>query len=203
MLVKELLHNINQSGILLANKFYIDIEFPRDITKALPPTITEQLLELRASEVNLAGRNITTFEEPNIYGPIRSVPEGVSYAEDVSISFIDTAHLDCRKLMELWQETTFSESSWDLGYYNDFVGRISIITLDKNLNATYGITCYEAYPKTIAALPLSSAPTTEAVKTTVGFAFRYWRRMPMTKSKQILTAANKALALNRAQARVP
>lgn len=184
MLVKELLHNINENGILLANKFYIDIRYPSGFMQAFTPNITERMVELRASEVNLAGRNLTTFEEPNIYGPIRSVPEGVSYAEDISISFIDTRALECRKLFELWQETTFTHDNWNLGYYNDFIGEIDIITLDDNLEATYGITCYEAYPKTIGPLPLSSAPTTEAVRTTVGFAFRYWKRMPVVKSEK-------------------
>ena len=118
MLVKELLHNISENGILLANKFYIDIRYPSGFMQAFTPNITERMVELRASEVNLAGRNLTTFEEPNIYGPIRSVPEGVSYAEDISISFIDTRALECRKLFELWQETTFTHDNWNLDRYN-------------------------------------------------------------------------------------
>ena len=42
---------------------------------------------------------------------------------------------------------------------------------------SYGIRCYEVYPKTIGPVQLSSAATTSPITTQVSFAFRYWKNI--------------------------
>ena len=136
----------------------------------------------RASEVNLAGRNITSFPEPNIYGPIRETPEGITYAEDISITFLETSTMELRNIFETWQGLIFDDQdgTWDLQYYDDYIGMLDIKILapsKRSFSPSYGIRCYEVYPKTIGPVPLSSAATTSPITTQVSFAFRYWKNI--------------------------
>ncbi len=74
-------------------------------------------LSLRAGNVTLPGRNLATSEEGNIYGPNREIVEGVTYADDISISFQASNDLRERVFFENWQKLAFNEKSWNMGYY--------------------------------------------------------------------------------------
>ena len=96
-------------------------------------------LSLRASNLTLPGRNLATSEEGNIYGPNREIVEGVTYADDISISFQASNDLKERVFFENWQKLAFNETSWNIGYYWDYVGTIELYMLDKQDQKRYGI----------------------------------------------------------------
>lgn len=180
--IQPLLNTINKKGVVLPNKYKIDVIWPKKIQ--LEPITKEWDNELmfRATEVNLAGRNLASFPEVNIYGPVREVVEGVTYAEEISVSFLDTRTLEIRRYFETWQEMCFNNDddrpSWDLGYYNDYIGGLDIEILGQyptGYYSVYGIRCFEVYPKSLGPIPLSSAPTTTPIQTQVSFSFRYWK----------------------------
>ena len=143
---------------------------------------SDSRLSLRAEAVNLAGRNISSFEETNIYGPVKQIPEGVTYADDILISFIASQDMFERHFFEEWQQLIYDQSNWNLKYYVDFIGSIDIFLLDRGSRKrgpqrTYGIRCEEAWPKTIGPTELSMTTTNELIKIPVSFAFRYWDRI--------------------------
>ena len=182
--ITPLLDSINKKAIILPNKYTIDFRWPKlmdSVGFGIMRNLDEDMF-FRATEVNLAGRNITSFPEPNIYGPIRETPEGISYAEDISITFLETTTMELRSIFEAWQGMIFDDDygSWDLQYYDDYIGQLDIKILGPTpvgYFPTYGIRCYEVYPKTISPVQLSSAPTTSSVTTQISFAFRYWKNI--------------------------
>jgi hypothetical protein len=134
-------------------------------------------LQLRAESVQLPGRNLSTSDDPNIYGPIRTVADGVSFAEDINVTFQCSTELWERKFFEYWQEHCFDKESWNMKYYNDYVGSLSIFLLDKQDKRRFGLKCMECYPKTLVGMDLNYAPATDIAKLTVGFVFRYWEAL--------------------------
>ena len=60
-------------------------------------------ISLRCEAVTLPGRNVSTMTDSNVYGPTREVVEGVTYAEDVTLTFQSSSGLDERKYFEQWQ----------------------------------------------------------------------------------------------------
>jgi len=134
-------------------------------------------IQLRAESVQLPGRNLSTGDDPNIYGPIRSVVEGVNFAEDINITFQCGSELGERKFFEAWQEACYERETWNLKYYNDYVGSLSIYLLDTNSKRRYGLKCMEAYPKSVGSIDLNYAPATDIAKVTVSFVFRYWKNI--------------------------
>ena len=129
---------------------------------------------LRCEAVTLPGRNVSTMTDTNIYGPTREVVEGVTYAEDVTLTFQSSSDLDERTYFEQWQENMFNPDTWNLGYYNDYVGTVEIYILDKQDQRQYGLKLHEAFPKSINATSLSAASSNEIIKVDIAFSFRYW-----------------------------
>ena len=131
-------------------------------------------ISMRVESVTLPGRTLTTVAESNVYGPNREIVEGVTYADEIAIDFHASSGLDERVFFENWQRQAFNEKTWNIGFYNDYVGSMEIYLLDRQDVRRYGIKCWEVFPKTITANTLTAAEATEIIKTNVSFSFRYW-----------------------------
>ena len=142
-------------------------------------------LSLRASNLTLPGRNLATSEEGNIYGPNREIVEGVTYADDISISFQASNDLRERVFFENWQKLAFNETSWNMGYYWDYVGTIEIYMLDKQDQKRYGIKLWEAFPKTVEANQLAYDTNDTLMLTPVSFTFRYWTSLDQNQNPNV------------------
>jgi len=144
-------------------------------------------ISLRCESVNLPGRNLATSPDNNIYGPARDIVEGVTYAEDITCIFQSSSGLDERVFFENWQRKAFNEQTWNIGYYNDYRGEMEIYLLDKNDQRRYGLKIWEAFPKTINAIPLSYASTNELAKTEIVFSWRYWTNIDINQQAPSLS----------------
>ena len=131
-------------------------------------------ISLRCESVTLPGRNLNTLDDTNIYGPVRQIVDGVTYAEDITMMFQSSSGLAERAFFEDWQRNAFNEENWNINYHKDYVSTIEIYLLDKKDKRRYGIKLFDAFPKTIGAIDLNYASNNEMIKTPVTFSFRYW-----------------------------
>ena len=131
-------------------------------------------VSLRCESIQLPGRNLNTLTDSNIYGPTREIVDGVTYAEEIAMTFQASSGLDERVFFEEWQKQAFDENTWNVGYYNDYVSEVHIYLLDRKDQRRYGIKLMEAFPKTIEGTELNQASNNEIIKTSVSFSFRYW-----------------------------
>ena len=134
-------------------------------------------VSLRCESVNLPGRNLNSLTDTNIYGPTREIVDGVTYAEDITMTFQASSGLNERVFFEEWQKQAFDENSWNVGYYNDYVSEVQIYLLDRKDQRRYGLRLLEAFPKTIEATELNQGSNNELIKTSVNFSFRYWETL--------------------------
>ena len=65
-------------------------------------------ISLRAQNVTLPGRNLATAQDSNVYGPNREIVEGVTYADDISMSFQASSGLAERVFFDNWQKQAFN-----------------------------------------------------------------------------------------------
>ena len=153
-------------------------------------------VSMRCESITLPGRNLATMSDTNIYGPTREIVSGVTYAGDVQMSFQSSSGLEERVFFEEWQKKAFNEQTWDVGYHSDYTSEVQIYLLDKQDQRRYGIRLHEAFPKTIGAVDLNQAPSSEIIKTAVTFSFRWWetldinRQPPNLKEKIFSTVIN-------------
>ena len=146
-----------------------------------------KLVSMRCESVSIPGRNLNTVTDGNPYGPTREVVDGVTYAEDISMTFQASAGLDERVFFEKWQELAFNKQTWNVGYYNNYVSTVEIYLLDRQDQRRYGIKLIEAFPKTIGGTDLGQGSNNEIIKTPVTFSFRYWESLDANRQPPSLT----------------
>ena len=129
---------------------------------------------LRCESVTLPGINLATTTDSNIYGPTRDIVEGVTYAEEVAMTFQASSDLEERVFFENWQRAAFDPQTWNVGYYKDYTGFVDIYLLDKQDQRRYGLKLWDAFPKSINGSDLSYESQNENLKITVNMSFRYW-----------------------------
>ena len=157
-----------KNGYAVSNRFEVIIAAP------MANFAEQRRVSLRCETVSLPGRNLDSMTDSNIYGPTREIVKGVTYAEDVSLSFVSSGGLEERVFFEEWQKLAFNEETWNVNYYNDYIGSVEIYLLDRQDTKKFGIKLWEAYPKSITATDLSQSSNSEIIRISVGFSFRYW-----------------------------
>ena len=165
--------NFNE-GYAVPNRFEV-LVFPPTLMASAP--VDTKDISLRCKDITLPGRNLNTLTDSNIYGPTREIVNGVTYAEDIAMNFIASADLWERVFFEEWQQLAFNDSTWDLGYYNDYVGEIDIYILNRQNERRFGIKLLEAFPKTIQGTALNMENQNAIITLPISFAFRYWETL--------------------------
>ena len=144
-------------------------------------------VSLRVESILLPGRNLNTLTDSNIYGPTREIVDGVTYADDIKVSFQASSDLAERRFFEEWQKIAFNEKTWDVGYYHDYVAQIDMYLLDKQDKRRFGIKLWECFPKTIEGTELNQGTNNEIIKNDVSFSFRYWTQLDINAKSTNLT----------------
>ena len=179
-----LLSEIRSSGVVKTNQFEVHINFPPGFS---PDTERDKSIILRAQSVSMPGTNLSTVTDNNIYGPDRNIVSGVTYANEVSVTFLLDSQMKIRTYFEDWQKLTYDEKSWNLKYYDTYVGTVDIFSLSNNLETSnafkkggnlkdtpdYGLRCWKAYPITIGQVEFSSSNANTLGTIDIGFSFRY------------------------------
>lgn len=172
-------------GYAEANKFEVEIFPPaskarglsmnamRDEASAVPVADLKSI-SLRASTVSLPGRTLGTSNDTNIYGPQRTVADGVTFDDSITISFQPSSELDERVLFEKWQYAAYNPQTWNMGYYNNYVGTVFVYLLDKQMNRRYGLKLWECFPKTVGPIALGYGTNDSLATFDVTMNFRYW-----------------------------
>ena len=80
---------------------------------------------LQCESISFPGRNIDTTEDTNIYGPVRQIAQGYSYA-DLTAVFRCSSDYREKLFFETWQRLAYNPQTWSMGYYDDYTGGIQI-----------------------------------------------------------------------------
>jgi hypothetical protein len=170
----------SDDGYAVPNRFEVIITPPGS------KKIDNTKISLRCESINLPGRNLNTLTQ-TIYGPSREIVDGVTYAEDITMTFQASSGLEERVYFEEWQALAFDERSWNVKYHEEYVSDIDIYVLDKQNTRRFGIKLKEAFPKTIGPTDLNQNPSNEIIKTSVSFSFRYWETLDKLREPRSLT----------------
>ena len=134
---------------------------------------------LRCERVSLPGKNLTTSPDTNVYGVQPMIVDGVTFAGTANMVFTASQDMRERELFEKWQKLAWHPETWNIGYYQDYIGSIDIYLLNSHFDRVYGIHLMECYPKEINQNDLSAAPATEALKLTVQIQYKYWQKIDL------------------------
>ena len=131
---------------------------------------------LRCSQISIPSRTMQTVEDVNIYGPVRQIAQGVTYA-DLNATFQLSQDLKERKLFETWQRCAYNPQTWAMEYYDSYTGSIDIYQLDTNDRRRYGVRLVECFPKSVQPSLLDYGTPNSLQTMQVTFAYRYWKSL--------------------------
>ena len=131
---------------------------------------------LKCESISFPGRNLDTTDDTNIYGPVRKIVTGYSFA-DIAATFQCSTDMREKKYFETWQRLAFNPQTWVMGYYKDYIGSVDIHALDEQNNRRYGVKLIECYPVSINEQSLSYAENTSYQTIGVNLAYRYWQNL--------------------------
>ena len=153
----------SNQGYAQPNQYEVLITIPGPVNTAQNPyknfiqgvRFDAREIALRCESITLPGRNLSSTPDTNIHGPLREVVNNVNYADSINMVFQASADLRERVFFEKWQYAAFNPDTWNVGYYNNYIGTVDIYVLDRENNRIYGLTLRECYPKSIAQTDLS------------------------------------------------
>jgi len=137
---------------------------------------TVRRTSLRCSQISFPGRTLDSQQDTNIYGPVRNIVQGFSFAE-MQAQFQLSTDLREKTFFETWQRLAFDPITFDIGYYNSYVGNIQIYQLDEQDRRQYGVELVECFPKSIEPVSLDYAAANTISTVGISFSYRYWKNL--------------------------
>lgn len=155
-------------GPALLNRFEVIIIAPAEAGSSYDG---HRHVSFRVETVTMPGRNIRTVTNENIYGPTHEMAQGLTYAEDVSMTFFLSAEHFERNYFMMWMDYIYKPNTFDLEYYQSYHRPIHIFQLGKNGKRLSGVRLNQAFPKTLGPIEFSQA-SSDLGRQEVSFAFK-------------------------------
>jgi|TARA_B110000285_G_scaffold133048_1_gene149277 hypothetical protein len=133
-------------------------------------------ISMQCNKIDFPGRNLDSVSDTNIYGPTREIVNGFTFA-DITASFYQSSNYKEKQFFETWQRLAYDPNTWAMQYYDDYVGKIQIYSLDQSNRRRYGVELIECFPKNIAAQNLDASPATTPQTCDISFSYRYWKNL--------------------------
>ena len=169
---------IGKYGLASPNKFQVAIFSPamEDNTD----------LNLMCESVSIAGRSVQSIMDLR-YGLRREIAYNAPVYNPITLSFLCTGEYREKDYFDRWNNKIVnSATGFDVAYYKDYIGSMTVTTLDKNGKShekSYEIKYEEVYPKDITAIELNHSTTNATVKLTVTMNYSKWttKKIPHNK----------------------
>ena len=133
----------------------------------------DDAIGLMCESIEFPGRNFMSNPDALRYGPPREAISGVTYAP-ITATFICSAEMFEKRWFEIWQEQSMDFNTWEPNYYKDYIGDLKIFQLDRDNAATYVISLFEVYPKTITAQSLGAGTNDSYHTVSVELMYHHW-----------------------------
>lgn len=155
-------------------------------------------LSLRIQSIQFPGRNIRSVTNETVYGPTYELAQGVTYADEMVVTFYLSSDHRERWFFDAWQSLIYDPQTYNLEYYNNYTSTMKVyqltndedVTLTLNANQNFeeerggievknekriaGIEIRNVFPKTLNPLDYSQESNNQILLMQVGFSFREW-----------------------------
>ena len=153
--------------LIIPHKLHPDRNFARDVS-------------MRVESIEMPGRAVNTSLDANRYGIAPQIVDGITFGGIINLTVQTSRDLRERVFFQSWQELSWNTATWNVGYYEDYIGTIEIYLLDINNIRQYGVKINECYPKEVTAVSLSYTQATDIIKTSITMQYKYWETLDIT-----------------------
>lgn len=133
-------------------------------------------VSLEMSQIAFPGMTLETQEDVNIYGPVRKIVTGQTFAEITTSIRISNDHKEAQ-FIDNWQRLAANRVDFSVGYYDDYVGSLQIFQLDKEDRRRHGVELVECFPMSTGEIALDYANQNAIELLPVTWSYRYWKNL--------------------------
>ena len=181
------LASISAYGISRPNRFDVLISNPSSlITEGMATTVARarhqersnddnNLVAIRCESIDLPGKTIRSVAEDNVYGPTYEIPQGITFSNSISATFLLDRNLHVKRYFDAWQDSIHDADTFNMNYYDEYIRDMYIRQLNEQDVPIYACRVYEVYPKSVELISLNNTSRDQASRLSVTFAFRYWQ----------------------------
>jgi len=157
-------------------------------------------IELLKKDVNNLKKQYLDIKNNNHYDNkdfgYRSIGYQKMYA-DVSLSFYCSEEMRELEFLQNWMKLIIQPGDNRVGYYNDYIGNIDIIKLDRQQKPVMTTHLIDAYPKGISAMELSYGSNNEVMSVSATFTYRYYTQVFGEKQETVGRGLNQITPVQR------
>ena len=178
---------ITQKGLASPNKFKVDITPPPSLSLGQGANLPH--LNLMCESAPVAGRTVQSILDRQ-YGVNREIAYNGPTYTPITLSFLISSDYAEKRIFDRWNDHVVSiKKGWDVAYYKDYIGEMTITTLDRDLTPMHIQKYHECYPKTVAAIELNHSTTNTPVRLTVEMQYAYWETNDLAVQQNQTSAA--------------
>ena len=165
MALSEFIATIAGQDLSRQNRYEVEIHGPGGLA--------DRTISMLCESAQFPGQNIRTTADSLRAGPQREMGQGVTYGP-ITLRFICRPHMPEKKYFEDWQDLMVDKNTWQMNYYKNYIGEISMKALDVSDRDRYNIVIHEAYPKIITAQDFSYSSNNAYQTVSVEFTYWFW-----------------------------
>jgi hypothetical protein len=139
-------------------------------------------VNIHCDSIQMPSKSMDTQEVQYGSEPVRSMVQTHTFPGTIDATFYADKYMRERQFFEAWQKMCVGEHTHKANYYDNYIGKLHIYQLgpDNEQNRdmpTYAVEAMEVYPTTIGLIDYTYAKSSEIIKITISFAYKYWRNM--------------------------
>lgn len=177
--INEFVSEINSHGIVKPSNYVVRIHRTHS-----PDINVEQTFKMRCSSVELPGRVIQTIDK-KYYGPSFKVGYDSQFTE-VPMTILLSEDWREKEYFEQWQDKIVGNyrtidgpatNMFDIGYYDDYIGKVEIHSYNDVGEKKYSVELYEAYPTVVGSVQLNHSSGNEVAFLPISMSFKYTKKI--------------------------
>ena len=144
-------------------------------------------VNIHCDSIQMPSKSMETQDVQYGSEPTRSMVQTHTFPGTIDATFYADKYMRERQFFEAWQKMCVGEHTHKANYYDNYIGKLHIYQLGPDNEQgrdmpTYAVEAMEVYPTTIGSIDYSYAKSSEVMKITISFAYKYWRNMGSTTS---------------------
>ena len=141
----------------------------------LKDSTLDKMMSFRCESAELPGRSHATNTQ-QIYGPIRKIPYNSSFIDTTLTFMCSNNSIAEKRYFDEWQDDIQDPDSFDVSYYDDLIGKVSVDIMNEKDEKVYSVDMIEAFPLNVSSISLGWGQTNDYMKFSVTFSFRKWKK---------------------------
>lgn len=169
--LKDFIGEIKTGGLARTSRFSVDFSLPSSVQRRSTYGLNLRKILLFCDTAQLPGVSLSTTQS-RTFGEFRELPYEKLF-DNVSLTFYVDTDMSVKSLFDDWIASIQDPETKTFSYYKDYTTDFFIDVYDIKENRRYGITLFEAYPKSIGSVTLDYA-SKEVMKLQVNMIYRNW-----------------------------